>query len=77
MCHISLQCGVRKHFSSGRTPSPTLPCSLLEEFSTERCLERRSKPGVKATLESLVTTLARIQGCSITLHSQKPHHRPS
>ena len=45
----------------GRESQPlTLPCSLLEELSTERYLERRSKPGVKAGVGSLVITAARI-----------------
>lgn len=61
--------GQEAPFFSRESQPLTLPCSLLEELSTERYLQRRSKPGVKAGVESLVTTTARIQGCSIALHS--------
>jgi len=56
-----VRCRVRKAPFFGRESQPlTLPCSLLEDLSTERYLERRSKPGVKAGVEGLVTTTARI-----------------
>lgn len=60
--------GSGNRFLQEGIPALTLPCSLLEELSTERGLERRSKPGVKAGVESPVTTTVGIWGCAITLH---------
>lgn len=63
-----VHCGARKQFLQREAPPLTLPCSLLQELGTERGLERRSKPGVRAGGESPVTATVGLWGCVITVH---------